>query len=829
MPEVPDLRCDTVQNQHSLQPKFLYAGAVGLILAVLAIYAAVIMHIRSNEISSEETQQKNLSLILAEQAYRSFEPVDLIISSVVEWIAVDGETDAASFVRKMAGHDTHLFLHEKISSMRQLDALTVISNEGKLINTSRPWPMPEADLTDRDYFRALKEDASLKNYVSEPVQNRITGTWIIFLAHRVSGKKGEFLGIVLGAIEVQYFEDFYRAIELGEGRSVAIMRLDGVTLMRFPRSDTIGKTYSNAQHLLQGGVSATLREISPVDGQVRIKAAHLVRNYPMLTIATVSEDAALADWRGIALLMSLGAWGSAIAIAVATYAFGRQWKQAAVLATSRAELRGEEERGIALSAAMELAKKTAVDAAYLSEHDYLTGLPNRLRLNDRISQAIAFAQRRKTHVAVLFLDLDGFKHINDSLGHAVGDKLLQSIARRLAACVRGSDTVSRLGGDEFVVLLSEVDRSEDTVLVVRRIVEAVVGPHSIDQHRLHVHTANTARRMLDAVAEAHSIDRQDLHVTASIGVSVYPDDGLDAETLVKNADTAMYQAKENGRQSYQFFKPEMNARAVERQFIEESLRCALDQHEFALHYQPKVNLKTGAITGAEALIRWMHPTRGLIPPAEFIPVAEDCGLILPIGAWVLREACEQARAWVDEGLPIGTLAVNVSAMQLRNENFLPELLAILSDTGLEPGSLELELTESVLMKHAEAATFILQTVRKAGVKVAIDDFGTGYSSLGYLRKLPLDALKVDQSFVRQIGITGEDTAIMTAVISMARSLKLRVVAEGVETLEELEFLRAQQCDEAQGYYFSRPVPPEQFVVLLRTGIPALQPALALVV
>jgi EAL domain-containing protein (putative c-di-GMP-specific phosphodiesterase class I) len=325
--------------------------------------------------------------------------------------------------------------------------------------------------------------------------------------------------------------------------------------------------------------------------------------------------------------------------------------------------------------------------------------------------------------------------------------------------------------------------------------------------------------MRQAVAGAHSIDRQDLHVTASIGVSVYPDDGLEAETLIRNADTAMYQAKENGRQGYQFFKPEMNVRAVERQFIEESLRRAVERHEFALHYQPKIDLRTAAITGAEALIRWVHPTRGLVPPAEFIPVAEDCGLILPIGTWVMREACAQAQAWMDAGLPVTTMAVNVSAMQFRHENFMEGLSAILSETGLDPGSLELEVTESVLMKHAEAAASILQALRATGVQVAIDDFGTGYSSLGYLRKFPLDALKIDQSFVRQISTTGEDTAIVAAVIGMAQRLKLRVIAEGVETLEELEFLRAHECDEAQGYYFSPPVPPEQFARLLTTGIP----------
>jgi diguanylate cyclase (GGDEF)-like protein/PAS domain S-box-containing protein len=436
------------------------------------------------------------------------------------------------------------------------------------------------------------------------------------------------------------------------------------------------------------------------------------------------------------------------------------------------------------------ARAMADQITHSAEHDFLTGLPNRMLLNDRVNQAIAMAPRHHKRVAVLFLDLDGFKHINDSLGHPTGDKLLQSIAKRLVECVRASDTVSRQGGDEFVVLLSEVERSEDTAI--------------------------TARRMLQAVAEAHSIDHHDLHVTTSIGVSVFPDDGLDAETLIKNADTAMYQAKENGRQSYKFFKPAMNVRAVERQAIEESLRRALERQEFAVHYQPKVSLKTGEITGAEALLRWTHPVRGPIPPGQFIPIAEDCGLIRPIGNWILREACRQARAWLDAGLPLASMAVNISAVQFRNENFLQGVFSTLEETGLDPKYLELELTESVLMKHAESTEVILKTLRARGVQLAVDDFGTGYSSLSYLRRFAIDALKIDQSFVRQITTTPSETTIVTAVISMGRSLNLRVVAEGVETTEELAFLQAHQCDQAQGYYFSRPVAAPQFADLLGT-------------
>ena len=431
--------------------------------------------------------------------------------------------------------------------------------------------------------------------------------------------------------------------------------------------------------------------------------------------------------------------------------------------------------------------------AHSAEHDFLTGLPNRMLLNDRVGQAIVRAERHTNKVAVLFLDVDGFKHINDSLGHSTGDKLLQSIAGRLRGCVRASDTVSRQGGDEFVVLLSEVEQEEDTAIL--------------------------ARRMLQEVMRPHTINRQDLHITASIGVSVYPDDGMNAETLIKNADTAMYQAKEKGRQGYQFFKPAMNVRAVERQSIEEGLRRALERRELVVHYQPKIDLAMGAITGAEALVRWNHPTRGLVPPGQFISVAEECGLIRPIGAWVLREACKQTRAWADAGLPALTMAVNVSAMEFRDDAFLDGVFATLSETRLDPHQLELELTESVLVKQADTAASILQTVREKGVKVAIDDFGTGYSSLSYLRKFPVDALKIDQSFVRQISNGGDDTIIVTAIIALARSLKLRVVAEGVETAAELAFLHERQCDEVQGYYFSKPVPPHQFASLLGAGIP----------
>jgi diguanylate cyclase (GGDEF)-like protein/PAS domain S-box-containing protein len=434
------------------------------------------------------------------------------------------------------------------------------------------------------------------------------------------------------------------------------------------------------------------------------------------------------------------------------------------------------------------ARATALQIMHAAQHDFLTGLPNRALLIDRIDQAIVFAERHTKQVAVLFLDLDGFKHINDSLGHPVGDKLLQSVAKRLLEGGRASDTVSRQGGDEFVVLLTGLSQSEGAAIA--------------------------ARRILDAVSEVHRIDQHELHITTSIGVSVYPDDGTDAETLIKNADTALYQAKDQGRRGYQYFKPVMNERAVERQSVEAQLRRALERNELSLHYQPKIDFGTSRIVGVEALLRWTNATRGSIPPAQFIPVAEACGLILPIGNWVMRRACEQAQAWASAGLPRTTIAVNVSAMEFWNHDFLDGLFAILEETGLAPDLLELELTESVLMKHLDATRVVLRTLRERGVQVAIDDFGTGYSSLSYLQELPIDALKIDQSFIAQITTPEDDACIVNAVIGMGRSLHLRVIAEGVETAAQLSFLRAHQCDEAQGYYFSRPVEPEKIPGLL---------------
>ncbi|HEY4948978.1 MAG TPA: EAL domain-containing protein [Candidatus Acidoferrales bacterium] len=429
---------------------------------------------------------------------------------------------------------------------------------------------------------------------------------------------------------------------------------------------------------------------------------------------------------------------------------------------------------------------------HAAQHDVVTDLPNRLLLNDRISQSIFLARRQRRSVAVIFLDLDHFKYVNDSLGHAAGDRLLQSVSSRLVSSLRSSDTVSRQGGDEFIVLLSEISHPADA--------------------------AKSAVKILQALSAPHFIKNQDLHINASIGISIFPDDGQDADTLIQNADMAMYCAKESGRNNYQFFKSEMNQRSVKRQSLEGSLRGALEREEFLLHYQPKVNLETGEITGVEALIRWAQPGQEIMLPGQFVPIAEDCGLIVDIGHWVLREACRQARAWQDLGLPPLPVSVNVSALEFRDKDFVEGVRKVLAETHLAARYLELELTEGVLMEDAESTVSTLQELKAMGVHLAVDDFGTGYSSLSYLRQFPIDVLKIDQSFVQELSSDPDGSAIVTAIIDMGRSLRHMVIAEGIETVEQKENLQARRCAEGQGYLFSRPVAAKQFAQLLRTGI-----------
>jgi diguanylate cyclase (GGDEF)-like protein/PAS domain S-box-containing protein len=427
--------------------------------------------------------------------------------------------------------------------------------------------------------------------------------------------------------------------------------------------------------------------------------------------------------------------------------------------------------------------------AFLAHHDALTELPNRVLARDRAEVAMAFAERSKQKMALLFLDLDHFKTVNDSLGHTMGDALLRAVSARLRRCVRDTDTISRQGGDEFLIVLPEVSDADAIAAAASKVLECMSGPFAIEG--------------------------QELGASVSAGIAVYPDDGTDFDTLLKKADTAMYHAKEAGRNTYRFFTEQMNVDAVEHLRIQAGLRRALDNGEFLLHYQPQIELATGRPVGAEALIRWNHPEMGLIPPARFIPIAESSGMIVAIGSWVLLEACRQAVSWRDAGFPELVVAVNLSATQFKRGDLQHTVVAVLNETGLDPSRLELELTESIMLGNTETVLDTVRRLKAIGVKLSLDDFGTGYSSLSYLKRFPLDKLKIDQSFMRDMIRDADNAAIVRAIIQLARALNLRTVAEGVEDESVVDHLRLLHCDEAQGYHFARPMPAAEFMQYLK--------------
>ena len=434
-------------------------------------------------------------------------------------------------------------------------------------------------------------------------------------------------------------------------------------------------------------------------------------------------------------------------------------------------------------------KRSEQHIHFLATHDSLTSLPNRFMFSQILNLAIESAHRYHRKLAVFFIDLDRFKNINDTLGHEAGDFLLCEMAARLKQCLRASDVVGRLGGDEFVILLPEPENAEQIATVAQKILSASLNP--ID------------------------INGQECRVTASIGICIYPDDGKDEQTLMKNADIAMYRAKEEGKNNYQFYSPDIEARSLERLMLENNLRMALERNEFFLHYQAKRNLQTGEIAGVEALVRWQHPDLGIISPAQFIPLAEETGLIVLIGRWVLKTACAQNVAWLKQGLPPLCMAVNLSVRQFFDEHLIQDVADALSESGMQPALLEMEITEGMVMQDAERAIRILTAIKALGVRLAIDDFGVGYSSLAQIKRFPIDTLKVDSSFIRDIPQNREDRAITEAIIAMGRTLSLTVIAEGVETKEQEAFLRDHNCDQSQGYYFSKPISPEDFVSFMK--------------
>ena len=631
---------------------------------------------------------------------------------------------------------------------------------------------PELNVAHRDYFRAqLERDAF---FVGQPLRGS-TGESTLQFSRRLTSADGAFDGIAIVSVAASYFVSGYDGSRLGEHGVLGIIGTDGIVRVRRSGDAEFSGEVINYAAVVPGS------EAPETDGTIstgswdsvrRWTSARELYGFPVAVLVGLSVDEQLASAHREALTYLWRAGIGSVLIIVLTGLLGRMSWQ---LVQSRSR-----------ESKIKLAHAERVE--YLAYHDGLTGLPNRSLFSKLLAQSLSEAQRYNRQLAVAFLDLDRFKQINDTLGHDAGDELLREVASRLKGCVRESDSVARLGGDEFVVLLPDLGDPK--------------------------YAASVAQKILSVIAKPFTLIGHEFRVTVSIGISAFPQDGLDEQTLTKNADIAMYQAKAEGKNNFQFYSATLNANSLERLTLESSLRHALEHNEFRLCYQAKRDIDSGRITGMEALLRWEHPDLGLLAPMQFIPMAEESGLIIPIGRWVLQTACSQNVAWQKAGAPPLNIAVNLTAVQFVDERLLEDVSAALKTSGMSPHLLEFEISESVLIRDVEATLRILTGLKGLGIRIAIDDFGIGYSSLKTLQCFPLDTIKIDRSFIRSIAAEPENWDLADTVITMGRNLSLTVVAQGVETGEQVQFLRAHACDELQGFYFNRPLPPEEFLELL---------------
>jgi diguanylate cyclase (GGDEF)-like protein len=648
-----------------------------------------------------------------------------------------------------------------------LFAVAVADRQGKIVASTKP--LPEISLAGSDVFEQQRRDDALAVGLSRP--NADSSGWTLEFSRRLVDRQGAFAGVALLAVDAEYFVSGYESAQLGAQGLLGLVGTDGIfRVRRTGEALSVGDRVDYAATALgaEADVVEPFLAVASWDGVARYTGFRRVYDAPLTVVVGLSKaeqmsrserDARSYYWRAAA--------GSVLILLVVAL-LGRTSSK---LAQSRRET---------LLERMEHAKQVE----YLAYHDGLTGLPNRSLFSRLLHQAIQQAGRHDRTLALLFLDLDRFKHINDTLGHEAGDQLLKEVARRLRSCLRESDTVARLGGDEFVVLLPELTDGSYAAVV--------------------------AQKALSSIAKPFKLVGQEFRVTGSIGIATHPQDGLDEEALTKNADIAMYKAKEQGKNNYQFYAKSLSTDSLERLTLESSLRQALERGEFELYYQAKRELETGRMTGMEALLRWQHPDLGTVAPMRFIPLAEQTGLIIPIGRWVLRTACLQNVAWQAQGLPELCVSVNLTARQCADDNLVRDVEAILKESGLKPALLELEIAESMLLHDVEGTLPLLAGLKALGVRIAIDDFGMGYSTISSLRRFPIDTIKIDRSFIRDVATGEEDKALTRAIIAMGKTLSMTVVAQGVETKAQAAVLREYACDELQGFYFSQPAPAAQF-------------------
>ncbi|WP_256805411.1 EAL domain-containing protein [Bradyrhizobium sp. Bra64] len=856
---------------------WLIAGGFVLMVAMAIGTALTVDRFRQNAIESGRDSLENSVRLLAHHFDREFEDFAVLQKSVIAELESHGIESADVFRSEMGTLAMHEVLRAKASGWSDVAGANVFDAEGLLINSSRRWPVADISVADRGYFNRLKNDPASQEEV-EVVPGRFGSGPAIVFARRVSGPHGEFLGLVSRAITPEQLESFFASSGLGEESSIAMHHQNGQLLARIPHVDTmIGRNFRNGtreQMAIFERTFVTTQLASPVDGKERIVASRMLTGEPLVVVATKSLDATLATWRTQTKFFVAVAVLSIGLLVLTLFLIFRQVTHRLSVEKQRLDtamntmtqgllMFDQDERLIVcnrryiemygLSAdvvkpgahfrdviqhrydtgsfdgdvdaycdgilnsveqthsaivetgdgrLIEIKNQPAAGGGWLATHDdaterlraderiahlahydALTDLPNRVLMRGHLERRIAELAQGKPF-AILYIDVDEFKGVNDSLGHEAGDELLRQVANRLRACVSGNDLVARLGGDEFAIVKAGTSDQDELTALAEQILKALRAPVNCNG--------------------------QEIPTDASIGIAIAPEHGDNLDDLLKRADLAMYAAKSEGRRTYRVFAPEYDAKARERRQLELDLRQALARGEFEVHYQPLVDLAANVVNGCEALLRWRHPERGMVSPADFIPVAEDTGLIGEIGEWVLKQACLEAASWPGQI----HIAVNVSPVQFRSRTLALKVAAALAESGLAPGRLELEITETVLIRDDAEALTVLQQLRELGVRIALDDFGTGYSSLSYLHRFPFDKIKIDRSFISDIGQSEDSSPIVQAVVHMAAARHMVTTAEGVETEAQREVLRQLGCSQMQGWLFSPAVPAAKLKQLL---------------